>query len=1224
MSQSNYHFTTLALSLLPPTPHSWLCKPTEMIAAMDFRFWYCRSCQELVMRLRRLARRETLLIEPYNATVKSTHCMESLSLQPLPEDLWTWGAWGYQLLAPQVQVRGQMALVVLAAVLSAFTWLLFRAYTVVNTPNDVLVDKLGLDIPPEPLITLEGIEPRQIHISWKLLEPTTSIQEYHIELNGKHVGVTKKHETAAVIASLNPTTIYSVRVFSVSPGRFQTPSTILHIRTTKFDSASSQDGSNDGPPQVQPLIPRVASVPTISPPPASVREQNTTQVPGRRGTALRRASPTGLVDLAQDSKDMDDEPVEDLAELSQQFSEINAEIDAINVQMEEEERDFEVARREKEVQKTTYQQELKERDEITNDLRRQVHRAETSCRGLANERAKKEKLLKDMESSRQKRISDMAKWEEGVKTIDQEIEGITKQKEALRRRKEYEIREVKEKTAEEQREIIQTEEEIEERRANIKELQEERKRNAIDEETDESREADRLDLERDQRFQHTIAALSQQYNQTWQELQKWQQEHVLARQRLAMLDTARRSAAVTFAPSAPMDMDIIRRGDRTIRRPRHASSHGSNVSSPRVAYAPDPLNTIHQTVTTTSSPMANRSLPFNTVNGMMTTFDNNHHDEDDEDESLLAVPMSPRADSLLPTDLLGDDSADEMAPDEEDMPTKPTQTDSGFSPFPTFRPTSLRGTEQVSDDSPSPPRSNSSPRSFASPREEFFPEVDPDGRSIKSSHPPIPEDAPAEAPAHKRLTSMSNLFSFNRQRGKTSSDQLPALGSLKAESHSFPRKVEDFDATMQPRRRLSYGGNWAFPGGNFLGKQGEDEEGQPSKPSFTRRAFPNILPGIGKGSASRSYDPFAPRNHSLDPGGRGGSSSPRPGSTYSFDVGLPRSSVDDPYRVWRAGARNSPLVPDWGSGISRSHSRRPSIGYNSTTNLSLHHTDEDAEFIEPPNRDNRPLQAPIGTRPMSSSQHINRPATPKLNPNAPAFNMFGFGKSKDRTKEKDKDKEKMKARDEYTISGSPPDSRKSKDTHSIAPTTSTMESRESLERTPSGLSSVPGTIGSLDSTPTTASKPTFISKITRKASSNKFDSWKSKALFTSSRKTGESTTPTGPGTGDVTEDEHLTGSTEYLGRSTESNGSTPAATPTAEDGKKANRSSLGSWNFMRKKQRNATPGREDLTASEISEDRRWEGASESGHTTDDNDRFSHVSSYGDEGEYVGQGGRPDS
>lgn len=1081
-----------------------------------------------------------------------------------------------------------MALLVLIAVLLAFAWLLFRAYTVINTPNDILVDKLGLDIPPEPLLTLEGIESRQFQISWKPLETATSIHEYHIELNGKPVGVTKKHETVAVIANLNPSTFYAVRVFSVSPGRFQTPSGILNVRTSKASSTSSQDSTNDGCPQVRPLHPRVASVPTIAPPPPSAREQTSVLAPGRRGTAARKASPTGLVEPAQDPRDVDDEPVEDLAELSQQFSDINAEIDAINAQITEEEREFELARREKEIQKAAYQQELKERDEITNDLRKQVHRAETACRALANERSKKEKALKERENARQKRINDMAKWEEGVRTIDQEIEGINKQKEALRRRKEYEIREVREKTAEEQREIAQLEEEIEERRANIKELQEERRRNAADEETDESREADRLDQERDARFHDAIAALSQQYNQTWQELQKWQQEHVLARQRLAMLDTARRSTAVSFAPVTPMDVEVIRRGDRIIRRPRHASSHGSNMSSPRVAYAPDAMGSIHQTVAT-SSPMTNRnSLFLNPVSGMTTTFDVNRHDEED-DESQMAVPMSPRADSLLPTDLLGDDSADEMTRNDDDMPTKPTQTDSGLSPFPALKPTSLRGMDRTSDDSPSPPRSSSSPRSFASPREEYFPDVEVDGRSIRSSHPPIPEDAPAEVPTHKRLTSMSNLFSFNRQRGKTSSDQLPALGSLKHESHSFPRKMEDFDGAMQPRRRLSYGGNWAFPGGNFLGKPDEEDEGQQPKPSITRRAFPNILPGIGKGSVSRNYDPFAPRTHSLDPSGRGGSSSPRPGSTYSFDVGMPRSSIDDPFRVWRTGARNSPLVPDWGSSLSRSHSRRPSIGYNSATNLSLHHPDEDIEFIEPPKRDSRPLQAPIGTRPTSSSQHQHRPSTPKLNPNAPAFNMFGFGKSKDKVKEKDRDKIKLK--EDSVLSGSPPESRKSKDTHSIALTTSTMESRESLERTPSGLSSVPGTAGSLDSTPATASKPTFMSKITRKASSNKFDSWKSKALFTSSRKVGESTTPTG----DITEDENQSGSTEHLGRSVESNGSTPIVTPTGEDGKRGGRSSLGGWNFMRKKQKVTTPGREDPAASE------------SGHTTDaDADQFSHV------------------
>ncbi|KAK5103446.1 hypothetical protein LTS08_002861 [Lithohypha guttulata] len=1097
-------------------------------------------------------------------------------------DPWTWAAYAYRFLAPTVHVRGRMALLVLAVVLWAFLWLLWRAYTVISTDNDVLVEKLGLDIPPEPILTLEEIAARQIQISWKPEETTSSIHEYHIELNGRTIGATKKHETAAVIANLSPTTLYEVRVFSISPGRFQTPSRTLHIRTCKAVSVSSQDGNNEGNPTIRVLPSRLPSAPVVAPAPPSTREPNAPQITGRRGTTARKTSPAGQVDLLPEPKDVEDDQGEDLAELSQQFSEINAEIDGIEAQTQEEEREFEAAKKEKEEQRQTYLQEVKERDEASNDLKKQVHRAEAAARSLLNEKTKKEKQLKDKENRKQKKINEMAQWEESAKNIAEEIEGTNKIKEAHRRRMESEVREVKEKIAEEQREIQQLEEENKEKAAQLKELQEERKRNSADEETDESREADRRDQERDVLFRHTLASLSQQYNQVWSELQKMQQEHVLARQRLAMFDTARRATAVTFAPMVPLDIDGTRRVDRFGRRGRHTSSHGSNVSSPRVAYAPEPYASVNEAVTT-SSPLGHRNPLFNNVNGMTMAVDVPQGMDEDDDDPLLAIPMSPRADALLPTDLLGDDSADEMLPDEDDdvMPTMPTTMTDQAEPFPTFRPGSMHGVER-DPAIPSPsPGSNSSPRSFASPREEFFSEgADQDRRSIRSSHPPIPEEAgvPAEPP-HKRLTSMSNLFSFSRQRGKTSStDQPPALGSLKHESHSFPRKVEEFDSSMQPRRRLSYGGNWAFPGGNFLAKDADEVE---PKPSFTRRAFPNLLPGIGKHSATRSYDPFAPaRTNSLDPNGRGGSSSPRPGSTYSFDV-LPRPSVEQVSWEYRPGARNSPLVPDWASSISRSHSRRPSVGFGSQTNLSLK-PDEDGDFIEP-RRDNRPLQAPIGTRPASSQ----RPLTPKLNPNAPTFTMFSFGKNRDKVKEKDR----SKLKEDGSQAASPPESRKSKDAHSIALTTSTMESRESLERTPSGFSNLSP---SLESTP--ASKPTFISKITRKASSNKFDSWKTKStsIFSSSRNKvpGEATTPTG----DANDDEPTTsGSTEHLhlGRSLESTSSTPGATPNPADDKKGSRTSLGSWNFMRKKPKASAAingNKEDLTASEISENGEREDA----------------------------------
>jgi len=206
----------------------------------------------------------------------------------------------------------------------------------------------------------------------------------------------------------------------------------------------------------------------------------------------------------------------------------------------------------------------------------------------------------------------------------------------------------------------------------------------------------------------------------------------------------------------------------------------------------------------------------------------------------------------------------------------------------------------------------------------------------------------------------------------------------------------------------------------------------------------------------------------------------------------------------------------------------------------------------------RPLQAPIGTRPTSSQ----RPITPKLNPAAPSFTTL-FVRNKDKSKEKAKSKDiealKQSDHDLPPEDASPPDSRKSKDSRSVATTGSMADSRESLERTVSGTPS--------DTTP---SKETFIQKITRKSSSNKFNSWKEKGgLF--SRK-GEPST-----SGEIDEDVAGDG---QLGRSLESTSSTPSGEKDREkDKEKGSRSSL-SWTFMRKSKRGE---RSDLAASEVSE-----------------------------------------
>lgn len=905
-----------------------------------------------------------------------------------------------------------------------------------------------------------------------------------------------------------------------------------------------------------------------------IRELSGGQPMGRRGTTGRKPSPANHgVDTQHGpdaaSKGEEDEVDDDLAELSQRFQKVQQDIEAVEAQIQEEDKEFEGSLKELEGRRDDLKHSLKERDEASSDLRKQVHKAETASRTAQNEKIKKERLLQQKENQRRKRKDEMARWEDQIATMKEEIAGIATQKAAIERRTQSELREIRRKVEEEQKEVAMLEEDNREKALQLKALEEERKLQNVEDETEESREADRLDQERDLKWRARYQNLQQIYARVWSDLQLANQQVNYTREQITQLES-RRANLISFPHMAPLDLDAARRGVRTVRRARQTGSLGSNISSPRGPFAgPEPFPAVlHYTSAPTASPTAAVQNYFNPQNGMTLTMPSEMPPSTNEEaEAITSIPMSPRADSLLPADLLGDESADELPSAEISAQRK--ETDTGTTPFPKIGSPILAEDIRQTD---SPSIGSSSSRSFSSPLQTSAP-VEADQKSSNSekrSEETPEEDEVVPQSSKSKYMSMSSMFGLNRQRGKTLSDQPPPLGSLKpSQSQSFPRNVEEFDPRSEPRRRLSYGGNWAFP----LRNNGTPEEKEPetSRLAATRRAFG--LGGFGKSStAPANYDPFATRSGNLDPAFRGETSSPRPSSTYSFDK-LPRPSMESQFRAWNAeksALRNSPLAPDWGSfhSYSRSHSRRPSIVYGSTSNLSLPHAEEEVvEVVEPDRKPTRPLQAPIGTRPASSQQS----STPKLNPAAPSFTML-FGKRGEKTKDKTKSKElKEKLNDLETAS--PPESRKSKDTSSIANTISTLES-EPLDRTASGTSAHL----SLENTP---SKPTFISKITRKASSNKFGSWKDKGgLF--SRK--DASTPNG-------ENEEEQGSTEHLGKSLESTSTTPSA-----EEKKSSRASLSNWNFMRKSKKGV---REDLTASEISESS--ERASETGEERDDDE-----------------------
>ncbi len=975
-----------------------------------------------------------------------------------------------------------------------------------------------------------------------------------MELNGSLVGTTKKGEMGAGITGLCPGTKYAVRIFCIGTSTFQTPSAALHVRTHYLPDDMEAPVFD---PIVKGILVRNASLGAPLAAPSMAREISGGQPLGRRGTTGRRSSPAGYVIDAQGqdgSRGEEDEQDENLAELSQKFQKIQQEIEGVEAQVEEDKEEFEATMRGLEARRDELKLSLKERDEQASDLRKQVNKAESLSRTAQSEKTKKERLLQQKESDRRKRRDDVARWEEATAAMKEEIAGIDKQKAAIERRTQAEIREIRRKIDEEQKEVVTLEDDNKDKALQIKSLEEERQLQNADEETDETREADRLDRERDERWRARFNNLQQTYANLWAELQFVNQQVGYTRDQVKQVE-ARKANTMVFAPIAPLDMDAIRRGNRPVRRARHAGSLGSSISSPRGHFAgPEPFPpapVMHYTSVTTSSPTSNVQGYFNAMNGMTLTVPSeipqSMHDDLD---AISSMPMSPRADSLLPADLLGDESADEL-----DLPEPKDKSEPGTTPFPKIASPVLH---QDSGRTESPSVESSSGQSFSSPLQTSAPvEVDEKSSSSdKKSDEQAEEDEVVQQPRKLKYTSMSSMFGLNRQRGKTLADQPPMLGSLKpTQSQSFPRNVEGLDPRLESKRRLSYGGNWAFPGSALLqGNPTEEKESAMSRFAATRRAFG--LGGFGKSAAaSANYDPFAIRSSSFDPGLRGDTSSPRPASTYSFDR-MPRPSMESQFRAWndKSAMRNSPLAPDWGSfhSYSRSHSRRPSIVHGSTSNLSLQHGDE--EVIEPDRKQNRPLQAPIGTRPASSQQS----STPKLNPAAPSFTTL-FGRRSDKSKEKEKGKPKeMKDKVNDLEAGSPPDSRKSKDTFSLAATISTLDS-ETLDRTYSGTSAQ----ASIENTPV---KPTFISKITRKASSNKFGSWKEKSGGLFSRK--DASTPDGDNGDDQ-------GSTDNLGKSLES----ISTTPTTEE-KKISRTSLTNWNFMRKSKKGL---KEDLTASEISE-----------------------------------------
>lgn len=970
------------------------------------------------------------------------------------------------------------------------------------------------------------------------------------------VGESKRSETAVSIQNLTPAHIHHVCVTAVSGANFQTSSAVLHIRTTPSPFSENEDGDVCGDPIIRAYVPKPASL--VSPSaPVMAREHSGGNAQGKRASGGRKSGPTStagqdqaaqaVVESRRASVDESDGSLEQLAE---RLKGLQQENESLDTQIRQEEKEHETTIKDLEEQRNDLKQRVKEKDEASGDLRKHVSKLESVNRTAQGDKNKRERQLQQREAERQKRKEDIDRWETKMREMQEEVAKINGEKTRVEEKATKRMDEYRGKISDEQTEMKNLDEDIQVKGSRLKQLEDERRR-IQGGDNEEEKEFDRLERERDRLWEIKLTNLRAQYASLISVHAQAQQQYFEAQERIKWVTSNYSETTLPYTTLPAPDVDISRRTSLN-QRGRHRSSLPGKLSSPGNLPIGDTafINANNYNQVGNSSPTFPSGSAFFNINNGMTIPDPNDQSNSTRVDNANP-PMSPRADALLPSDLLGDEEpVSTSRPSSNQFPSLQAPA----TPFEPLLPAS-RSPESAKSTAPS---------IFASPHGSLnnLPE---DDRESSQEAKPLSE-APNTQSTSRRI---SGLFGFNRQRGKTVADGPPLLGTLRpGQSQSFPRNLDqDLDPIGTRRRRLSYTGSWANPMTNLFPRSTTSDAATADSssdclPSGKRTMFPSIFTSGKQGSAAAGgaekpppgqpkngvgYNQFSPRHDPIDPSILGTvqreSLSPRPSSTYSVDYSFPRPTGDNQPFGWPA-QRNSPLGIDWSSPAtwSRSQSRRPSGQMGSSSHLPLGMSVTDADVLERPNEGHRPVQAPIGTRPPSS----HHPSTPKLNPAAPTFKTV-FGKKQDKTKNKEGTSSKSRDSDPKPEDLSPPASRRSKDSRSVG--TSAAESRESLERVASSAPSE-----------TVNPKESFIQKIARKGSSGKFNvPWKDRSGLFSKKGDGNSQ-------GDIDED----GTSEMnLGKSLDS---TISSTPSAD---KSAKSSL-SFSFMRK-------SKKDKAASESSE-----------------------------------------
>ncbi|KAH8813242.1 hypothetical protein F5884DRAFT_751531 [Xylogone sp. PMI_703] len=1004
-----------------------------------------------------------------------------------------------------------MFLVQSAVTCCALFWLLHRAWLTLWKPVPDLISILGVEVPDPPEVSLAGIKADAVTLHWTRPGVNKPVVKYLIQVNGVNVGDSSRSENAITVTGLKPAHYYNVRVIAVGSNNFQAGSRVIRLRTYGRDgrpqlgagrmpSNMSNDGqqnagaADDSDESHSSRAHCAAGVEAAALPegiPASFRESTGSHQGQRRNTGGRRHSPSNAAaeQAALANMIANNLPEESMQQLTERFEAIRRETEEIMAQISRDSEEFKAQILDLLKERDEKKQVLKEKEEASEKLKKEVHYSERANRQAQNRKTQQEKTLRDKQAERVKMQDDIGRWRREIEDMKKERESWEKEKKEWIAAKEAKSESLRDTIRKRQHSLNGLEEEIRIKGLQIKELEEERKKLPGAEENEESRARDAAERQKDVEWDIKERDLAARLHNQSLHLRQLETEFHRAQTTLAAL-TARQAAnpLMYHGNSSGVDFDPSGQGKAKSRRTRNRKSRANTLSSPISAFPtlePSFPSTSTYANLNTSSPSFAQGPYFDLSNdiAMVPLSENMSGMSESDIRSLTAgAPLSPTATSLLPSNIFADDDPD-------------TIESRSFGPalYEGIGPSALDNDPQSPDSSSRSASFVSSPRDssqnlsiFGVAGREFG--ADPDRRSV---HSPVTEFGTLGNRSNSERTTshraFGSLFNFPRARGKTLSEEGPALGTLKqGQSQSFPRSLEEPESITNKPRRISFSSGWnVMP--NFLARSLGGDISQGNGPAPARTIGARRRRGFNMFSSSLDDSTGVYSDRDL--------SSPRPPSIASSD--LPRPSTDSAPFGWPVSDgglfnRNSPLATNWSLGApqpwSRNASRRPSFQHGSTTALTSGIASEDDEFLPPEpslaGQSSPPPVGVIGTRPASA--HTGKPVTPKLNPAAPTFKaMFSRASKSEKTKSKDKTVDtsvmiSVSADESQSNLSSPSESRKSRDAHSIHTQNSVADSYESLEMTSSNTPS------DMAMATATSSKESSFRQLLRKGSSSKF------------------------------------------------------------------------------------------------------------------------------------------